>query len=82
MKFKISILTGFVLLFFVVGFQSNCDKKGVTSSTSKVKVTPVDSSLFIKENLLGDNCNGRLRTFGRDENEMLQDHRERNTGRA
>ncbi len=52
MKFKISILTGVVLLFFVVGFQSNCDKKGVTNSTSKVKVTPVDSSLFIKENLL------------------------------
>lgn len=52
MKFKISILMGILLLFFVVGFQSNCDKKGVTSSTSKVKVTPVDSSLFIKENLL------------------------------
>ena len=41
-----------MLLFFVVGFQSNCDKKDVASSTSKGKVTPVDSSLFIKENLL------------------------------
>ena len=52
MKNKSIVLTGILLLFFVVGFQSNCDKKGVTNSTSKVKVTPVDSSLFIKENLL------------------------------
>ncbi len=52
MKNKSIVLIGILLLFFVVGFQNNCDKNNVTSSTSKVKVTPVDSSLFIKENLL------------------------------
>ena len=64
MKFKISILTGFVLLFFVVGFQSNCSKENIKLSNQKV--TSVDLSLFIKENLLEGICNGRLRTFGQD----------------
>ena len=45
---------GIVLLFFVAGFQSNCGKEKAKENvkSSNVKVTPVDPSLFLIENLL------------------------------
>ena len=50
MKNKSIVPVSILLLFFVVGFQSNCSKEN--NKISNQKVTPVDSSLFIKENLL------------------------------
>lgn len=54
MKLKLSFLI--VILIFVCGFQNNCNKKDSKSTevnkSSNVKVTSVDSSLFIKGNLL------------------------------
>ena len=38
MEFKTSILTFILLLFFIVGFQSNCSKEN--TKLSNVKVTP------------------------------------------
>ncbi|NNE98366.1 MAG: YHYH protein [Pyrinomonadaceae bacterium] len=56
-----TILISVILFFFVVGFQGNCDNddKKEVPSTSKspaanVEVTPVDPSLFLKENLLSE----------------------------
>ena len=50
MNSKIVILISLTLLFFVVGFQNSCSKENI--KLSNVKSTPVDSSLFVRENLL------------------------------
>lgn len=57
MKNTLTISIGIFLLFFIFGFQGKCDKSSPTSTKSPsmtVKVTPVDASLFMKENLLNE----------------------------
>ena len=71
MKRNSIVLTGIVLLFFVVGFQDKCDKNKRDKFNVEREGYGGGSVLVYQGKSAGENRYGRLRTFGRDENEML-----------